>query len=474
VVSIRRTWKVSVHAVKGHLHHCDSNGKKGGRRSPLPEKRSTMKLSRYIKIFPFEKKPGYVLLYSTGKASAALVKEETRDSIGKGTLSPENKATLLKLGMIVPDGETEKREAAGFMDRINSKNSGLNISVILNLDCNFDCIYCYEDGMKGRLYMSDETAGLLTAFIKKKFRPGKRSLNIDFYGGEPLLSTGLIKSVSAEMKSFAQSRGASYTFTLVTNGSLFKRKIAEDLVSMGLKGVKITIDGPPEIHNACRPFKSGAGSFDTIIKNINETCDIVNVAVGGNYRESNFEKFPLLMDHLEREGLTPERIYELKFDPVMKRAGGDRPAADYTDGIMTVNEPWVIRAGTALREQILKRGYMTPKITPSPCQVEITDSFVVNFDGVIYKCPVFIGRDGFSIGDLKNGVRDYSAAYNLGIWKNEKCVECEYLPLCFGGCRYMSYVRDGGMDNVDCKRAYLDAALEYLVKQDIQYARKTI
>ncbi|NOZ68936.1 MAG: putative geopeptide radical SAM maturase [Deferribacteres bacterium] len=432
-----------------------------------------MKLSRYIKIFPFEKKPGYLLLYSTKKASMVLVKEETFDSIAAGTLSPEKEAMLLKLGMVVPDGETEKREVTGFMEEINRRNSGLNISVILNLDCNFDCIYCYESGMKGKLYMNDGTAGLLTAFIKERFTPGKKSLNIDFYGGEPLLSTDLIKSVSAEMKSFAQSRGASYTFTLVTNGSLFKRRIAEDLVSMGLKGVKITIDGPPETHNACRPFKSGAGSFDTIIKNIKETCDIVNVAVGGNFQKDNFEKFPLLMDHLQHEGLTPERIYELKFDPVMNRADGDRTAADYTDGAMTVNEPWVIQAGTSLREQILKRGYRTPKITPSPCQVEITDSFVVNFDGVIYKCPVFIGKDGFSIGDLRNGVRDYTAEYKPGIWKNEKCVECGYLPLCFGGCRYMSYVRDGNIDHLDCKRAYFDATLEDLVRQDIQYIQKT-
>ena len=431
-----------------------------------------MKLSRYIKVFPFEKRPGYLLLYSTKKASITLVKEEAFDSIDRGTLSPGNEAMLSELGMVVPDDETEKTEVSGFMDEINRRNPRLNISVILNLDCNFNCIYCYETGMKGKLYMTDETAALLTGFIKERFTPGKNSLDIDFYGGEPLLSAGLIKSISAQMKSFAECRGASYTFTLVTNGSLFRRRIAEDLVSMGLKGVKITMDGPPEIHNACRPFRSGAGSFDTVIRNIQETCDLVNVAVSGNFQKANFGKFPLLMDYLERKGLTPDRIYELKFDPVMNRRAGRKPAADYTDGAMTVNEPWVIRAGTYLRAEVLKRGYRTPKISPSPCQVEITDSFVVNFDGVIYKCPVFIGRDGFAIGDLRNGVRDYTAAYRLGIWKNRECADCEYLPLCFGGCRYMSYVRDGNIDSLDCKRAYLDAALETLVRQDILYGQK--
>ena len=428
-----------------------------------------MYLSNYLKTYPFKEKPGYLLLYSTKKASKILLKEGTYNSIINGVLSPENEETLSELGMIVPDRELEKREVSGFLNEINEKNSGLNISVILNLDCNFDCIYCYEGGMKGKLYMTDETTDLLINFIKGKFTQDKKSLNIDFYGGEPLLSADLIKSISEQMKFFTENRGASYTFSLVTNGSLFKRRIAEDLAASGLKGIKITIDGPPGIHNACRPFKSGADSFDTIIKNIKETNDIVKIAVGGNFQKENFEKFPLLMDYLEKEGLSPDRFHELKFDPVMNRPRDDNSPADFTDGFMSVNEPWVIMAGTFLREEVLKRGYNTPKITPTPCQVEIEDSFVVNFDGGIYKCPAWIGKKGFEIGNLRDGVTDYSDSHKLGIWKNEECAECEYLPLCFGGCRYMAYIRDGNIDNVDCKKPYLDAALETLIKQDIKY-----
>ena len=428
-----------------------------------------MYLSNYLKKYPFKEKPGYLLLYSTKKTSMILLKEETYNSIAKGMLSPENEAALSELGMIVPDREQEKIEVSGFLNEINEKNSGLNISVILNLDCNFNCIYCYEGGMKGKFYMTGETADLLLDFIKSRFTPKKKSVNMDFYGGEPLLSADLIKSISEQMKSFTESRGASYTFTLVTNGSFFKRRIAEDLAALGLKGIKITIDGPPGIHNACRPFKSGAGSFDTIIKNIKETNDVVKIAVGGNFQKENFKKFPLLMDYLEKEGLSPHRLHELKFDPVMNRPKGDSSPADFTDGFMSVNEPWLIKAGRFLREEVLKRGYNTPKISPTPCQVEIEDSFVVNFDGEIYKCPVFIGNKGFAIGDLRNGVTDYSDSYKPGIWKNEECAECGYLPLCFGGCRYMAYVRDGNIDNVDCKKPYLDAALETLIKQDIKY-----
>ncbi|MBI5055423.1 MAG: geopeptide radical SAM maturase [Nitrospirae bacterium] len=428
-----------------------------------------MKLSHYTRVYPFEGKPGYLLLYSTKRSSKVLLKEETFNSIINGSLSPANEAVLLKLGMIVPDVEAEKREALGMLDEINAKNRTLNVSAIINLDCNFNCVYCYEGGMKGKFYMTDETAGLLTDFIKNKFTPGKKTINIDFYGGEPLLSTGLIKSISGEMKSFAESNEAKYTFTLVTNGSLFKRRIAEELAGLGLRGIKVTLDGTPEIHNTTRPFKTGAGSFDTIVNNIRETCDIVKIGIGGNYQKTNFNKFPLLFVYFDEKGLTPEKIHEVNFNPVMENPKDIKAPVDYADGFMSVNEPWVAQAVVSLREEILKRGYKTATISPSPCQVDVTDYFVVNYDGGIYKCPSFIGRKGFETGTLLLGVADYADSHSPLMWKTGECPECEYLPLCFGGCRYMTYVRDGNISKVDCKKPHLDTVLETLIKQDIKY-----
>ena len=428
-----------------------------------------MQLSHYLKIYPYEEKPGHLLFFSTRKGSMTLLKKEDLESIEKGTISQQDADTLSKLGILVEDKEVEKTSMAAVLDRISYKNPGLNITVVMNLDCNYACIYCYEGQMKGKIYMSDETAEQLIGFIKEKFTNNKKFINIDFYGGEPLLSAGLIKKISAEMKSFTASRGASYTFTIITNGSLFKRRLAEELVELGLQNIKTTIDGPSEIHNSCRPFKTGGGSFEAIIRNIKETCDITKIVIGGNFQRDNYERFPELLDYLENEGLTPDKIYMVKFDPVLNRLSGDAARIDYVDGSMSINEPWLIRAGAFLREEILRRGYNTPKITPTPCQVELNDYFIVNFDGSIYKCPAFLGREEFAIGDLEKGIRDYSGLYRLGVWKNDECLDCEYLPLCFGGCRYMAYLRDGNIDTIDCKKQYLDASLETLIKQDIKY-----
>ena len=195
--------------------------------------------------------------------------------------------------------------------------------------------------MRGKLYMSGSTAKHLISFIKDRFTQDKTSLLIDFYGGEPLLSFGLIKSISHDLRSFTESRGASFSSTLVTNGSLFKRKIAEELVSFGLESVKITLDGPAEIHDQCRPFKSGAGSFETIIKNIRETCDLTKIGIGGNYDQNNYLKFSVLLEYLKQQGLPPEKIYAIKFDPIMNLPEKYASSTDYRGGCISGDEPWI-------------------------------------------------------------------------------------------------------------------------------------
>jgi len=429
-----------------------------------------MQLSHYLKTYPCEEKPGYLFLFSTKRASMLIIKEKTFQAIEQGSLSPSDEGLLFKHGVIVPDRKEEKRDMLGLLDKINARNPISNSMVVLNLDCNFACLYCYEGDMKGNLYMSDETAASLIDLMKKKFTGEKKKLVIDFYGGEPLLSLGLIKSISRELKAFAQEKGGSFSFTLVSNGALFKRQVAEELVPLGLERIKITLDGPAEVHNQYRPFKSGAGSFDTLIRNIKETCDLVKIVIGGNFESHNYKRFPSLLDFLIKEGIKPEKIGGIKFDPVSKRPEGDISPVDYNEGCMSMDEPWLITASEFLREEILKRGYNTPKIAPIFCMVDNNSSFVVNFDGVIYKCPAFIGKQGFAVGNVRNGIDDYTNSYKLGLWKNhEECAECVYLPLCFGGCRYMTFIQKGTLDALECRKNYLDTTLETFIKQEVKY-----
>ncbi len=428
-----------------------------------------MELSKYIKAYPFKEKEGYVLLFSTKNASKVLVKEDTYKALKEGVTPAEKQALLSKLGMVVPDPVQEKRDVLTFFDRYNQRNREVNITAVVNMACNFACPYCYEGKRKGSLYMSPEIAESLVSFARKTFSESKKSLLVDFYGGEPLLSVDLIKSISTELKLVAEQRDGSYRFTLVTNGSLFKRSVAQELVPLGLDTARITLDGPAEVHNRYRPFRSGRGSFDTIIRNIKDTCDLVKVIIGGNYERDNYRRFPLLLDFLLAEGLTPGKIAGIKFDPVNRRPEGDAGLVDYDGGCRSINEPWLAEASTFLREEILKRGYATPKAGPILCMVEQKDSFVVSYDGTIYKCPAFLGREEFTVGNVHTGIDEYAESHKLDNWKNEECAACAYLPLCYGGCRYATFAQGGALSTLDCKKEYFDACLEGMVNQDVRY-----
>ncbi len=427
-----------------------------------------MNLSRYCKIYQHPEDKGLRTLFSTITMAVADVTPEVVRDIEKGALSAEEKKTLTDLGFLVQNAEAEKQEILGFFDDLNSGAETFEAVVVLNLDCNLGCRYCFEGTRKGKFYMSAETADHFVDFVRSGDLEGKDGINVVFYGGEPLLSMDIILRISEKLQSVAKSKRMKYSCSLITNGTLLTRRIVEKLIPLGLKFVSVTLDGPRDVHDAFRPFKTGKGSFDTIVGNIREVCRLIYVQIGGNYTKDNYREFPRLIDYFLETGLTPDKIPEIRFDPVINESSEFAPP-DFHDGLMTTNEPWLFEANIFLREEILKRGFLTQKLAPAVCTVECRNSMVVNYDGTLYKCTGLIGRKDFCVGDLRSGLIDYRESHALDHWKNEECLACEYLPLCFGGCRYVKLLQDGNMNGVDCRREFLDRTLIHFVSQDVKY-----
>jgi uncharacterized protein len=152
----------------------------------------------------------------------------------------------------------------------------------------------------------------------------------------------------------------------------------------------------------------------------------------------------------------------------MKQAD-DVVEGGYRQGCETLTEPWLAQAQIDLRQKILEAGYASKMDDPGPCKVLRDDHLTIHYDGTLCKCPVLIGRPDYVIGDIWQGVNDV-AMYHPDNWRhNKKCRTCSYLPLCFGGCRYLALVRDGHMAQVDCLQTSLDATLEEFVCQDVRY-----
>ncbi len=430
-----------------------------------------MLLSKYVKIFPSRENPTRLLLFSTRWLSKILVPETVIRSIEEKTLSPECMQTLCRLGFLVADPETERQEMLDAMEEANRQSKDCRIIAVLNLDCNLACSYCFEGNRKGKHYMSANTAAALVEFAIKNSIGRGRDLIVDFYGGEPLLSLELARDLMRKLNRAAETGGVGFSSTLVTNGTLFTGRVAEELAALGLKSAKITLDGPRDNHDIWRPFVSGKGSFDVIMKNIREVCRHVKLNTGGNFTCKNYREFPKLLDLFLDEGITPDKLASVVFAPITKTLT-EYVLPEFSEGCESPDEPWLIEAGLFLREETLRRGFPTPKVNSSACVIQHKNFFIVNHDGSIFKCPALIGRKDLEVGNLWNGINDYRQSHNLDVWKNDACLDCAYLPLCFGGCRFIKLMRDGDIDDVECRKALLDATLEEMLLQDLKYSRK--
>ncbi len=442
-----------------------------GKAPACPSTEPIMPLSHYLKIFPLPGHPDQRLLFSTRTSGLAIVPAAALAALESGNDAPELTATLAKLSMVVDDPAREREEMGGYLRELNRLNPNLRVSVILGMACNFACLYCYEGSLKGAAAMGDEVAEQLAALLLARFAAaGKKRLTLDFYGGEPLLYVPRIRSLAGRLNPAIEALGGRFEFTLVSNGSLLTRTLAEELVELGLSGVKVTLDGVAANHNRFRPFKDGGGSWETIVGNLLACRGCCPITLSGNYTAETSPLFPALLDELAARGLGPGDFRSVQFYPVMQI--NDRFAnPEFSGGCCSNDEPWVHSVSLALREEILRRGYTFPKLTPSPCMVDLDDAFTVDHDGAIYKCVTLIGHPELACGDIRHGMTDgWQQTWRLDHWRDEpQCRACKYLPLCFGGCRAMAFQRDGHMGRVDCQRALFDATLEPMLGQDLRY-----
>ena len=429
-----------------------------------------MDISSYIKIYPCSDAPDKVLVYSTARGSVVRLDRSVMDEAWSRGLPSHDQQALAGVGILVPDWYEEREQMRTIFDQANRHAATYTALVTMNLDCNLACSYCYEENFRGNKYMSPETADLLVQHLGAQIGKGM-NLAIDFYGGEALLSLPLMKEIALRLSTMAREAGVSATFNLVSNGTLLMRSVAEELKDLGFVSIRFTIDGPPDIHNKQRPYLSGKGSFNRILENLDQACDLLSVQLGGNFTRDNYRQFPQLLDILLDCGITPDRLGTVLFSPITPKTG-DAGLGDFATGCACPNEPWLVEASLFLRQEVLRRGFKAPKPKLSACMVEFENDVVVNYDGSLYKCPAFMGWEDLRIGTLGSGINDYHQSHNMDVWKNNECLDCAYLPLCFGGCRFLRRLRTGAIDGVDCRREFLDAALEQILLQDLAITLK--
>lgn len=403
-----------------------------------------MKWSRYNFLLQTEKKGK--LLYNSYTNALIRLDDSLFDilntvSVKKGPIEDslqlftEDEITFFQKNYILVDNDDVLVEIMHHqsMARIfNRKHLVLTIAPTQN--CNFSCTYCYEKWRKsGR--MDDQTENALIDYLKtQQQKYGLETINLTWYGGEPLLEYKRIASLGDKLNKLGIRLIEN---EIITNGFLFTHEAIKVLVDIGVTGVQITLDGLKDIHDRRRPQVNGQGSFDKIIENLDayfagEYRDYFIIAIRVNIDKQNRENYLQMHKWLNeryrssRLIVYPGWIHLDDLNPLKAMCFGRNEATDLCLDLFK------------------KYGIISEKFFPDDinmeCLVRNPYSMIVGWQGEIYKCFEELGDKELIVGNINNkhvwNNYELLSKYSVGIdhYQDSKCRQCSYLPICRGGC----------------------------------------
>ncbi len=404
-----------------------------------------MKESRYN--FFFEKGDGNYLAYNAFTNAFAEVSAEEYEIITEMLEDPGNykcdskdkesvKEELTYGGYLIDDDfdELDALRLEYYSDRFNDNT--LNLTIAPTMRCNFRCEYCYEEHLK--IDMSKE---IQDAIVKLLENSAERlnEFTVTWFGGEPTLKMDIIEDMTARFKKICKKNNISYSATIVSNGYILNKKMAQKLKDLDVIIAQITLDGPKEIHDVRRPVVGGAGSFDKIIDNLKEISDILRIHLRINVDKNNYKETEELFDYLEEVGLKNKvlpyfGIVTAYTDTCSNIAESCFDLQEYSDIEITMYEKAVAKGyNKAKYRQRISGGY---------CTADRVSSMAIAPNGLVFNCWNHMSseRDD-AVGSLAGEKYDkflynYQKWMGHNVFEKEKCRECKVLPICMGGCPY--------------------------------------
>ena len=324
--------------------------------------------------------------------------------------------------------------------------------------CNLNCSYCFASQGKyhgDRALMSFEVGKQALDFLLE--HSGTRhNLEVDFFGGEPLMNFDVVKQLVAYARSREKECGKHFRFTLTTNGVLIDDDVI-DFANREMSNVVLSLDGRKEIHDRLRVDYSGKGSYDTIVPKflkLVESRDGKNYYMRGTFTHANPD-FTNDVFHMADLGFT-----ELSMEPVV--ASQDDPAALTPEDIEVVKEQYEILAKEMLRREKAGRPitfyhYMLD-LESGPCIYKRisgcgsgTEYMAVTPWGDLYPCHQFVGEEAYKLGDIWNGVTNEGLREefrNCNAYSRPECQDCWAKLFCSGGCSANAYHASGSIRGI--------------------------
>ncbi|MGQ9779721.1 MAG: thioether cross-link-forming SCIFF peptide maturase [Bacillota bacterium] len=315
-------------------------------------------------------------------------------------------------------------------------------------DCNLRCAYCFAakgDYRGGRRLMPFAVARRALDFLIEN-SGDRREIEVDFFGGEPLLNMDVVKQVVAYGKERAAESGKNIHFTLTTNGTLLNEEIIEFL-NEHMDNVVISLDGRPEVHDAKRYDITGRGSFDRI-------CPQALRLVERRGAKSYFIRGTFTADNLDFANdvlfLADLGFREISIEPVV---GTGAPFYLRQEDLPAILVEYEHLAEAVLLREAQGKGFrfyhFQLDLYKGPCLVRRihgcgagVEYLAVSPEGDLYPCHQFVSEDSFKMGDLQRGIirediREDFLKTNILTVKN--CQECWAKLFCSGGCHAHAY-----------------------------------
>ena len=316
-------------------------------------------------------------------------------------------------------------------------------------DCNLACRYCFagEGEYKGdRSLMSLEVGKKALDFLVAN-SGNRRNLEVDFFGGEPLMNLDVVKELVAYGRELEKTHDKHFRFTLTTNGVLLRDYVIE-FANKEMDNIVLSIDGRKEVHDHMRPFKNGKGSYDFILdkfKKVAESRNQQKYYVRGTFTHYNLD---FVKDVLS---LADEGFEQISVEPVV--AGPEEPYAIREEDIPQICEGYDELAKEMLKRKKEGRGfnffhYMID-LSGGPCVYKRlsgcgsgTEYLAVTPWGDLYPCHQFVGEEEFCLGNVDDGIvniemRDTFKLCN--VYAKEECRNCFAKFYCSGGCAANAY-----------------------------------
>ena len=325
-------------------------------------------------------------------------------------------------------------------------------------DCNLACRYCFaEEGeYHGRRALMSTEVGKKALDFLVEASGHRRNLEVDFFGGEPLMNWEVVKELVAYGRELEKTHDKHFRFTLTTNGVLLTDEV-QDFLNREMDNVVISLDGRKEVNDRMRPFRSGKGSYDLIVPKFQKLAKSrgqQKYYIRGTFTRGNLD-FASDVLHFADLGFS-----QISIEPVV--ADPSEPYAIREEDVPVICEEYDRLAKEMIRREKAGEGFsffhFMIDLTGGPCIAKRlsgcgsgTEYLAVTPWGDFYPCHQFVGMEEFCMGNVDEGITrpDIADAFRKpNVYTKEKCRTCFAKFYCSGGCMANAYNAHGDIN--DC------------------------